>query len=84
MYYVYILLCEDNTLYTGMTNNIQRRFLEHKNKRGGHYTSSHGAVKIVYKEKYSTLKEAFKREKEIKSWWRNKKLKLIKFGRASY
>lgn len=67
-----------------MTNNIRRRFLEHKNKRGGNYTSSHGTVKIVHKEEYSTWKEAFKREKEIKSWWRGKKLKLIKFGKPNY
>lgn len=84
MYYVYILLCKDNTLYTGITDNVERRFSEHKKKRGGYYTSSHGAVKIVYKEEYSTRKEAFKREKEIKSWWRGKKLKLIKFGKPNY
>ncbi len=63
-----------------MTNNLGRRLLQHKNKKGGRYTSSHGVVKIVHKEKYPTWKEAFQREKQIKGWQRKKKLNLIKFG----
>jgi len=78
MYYLYILLCKDKSVYTGVTNNIERRFSEHKNKKGGHYTGSHGAIKILYKEEYSTLKEVLKREKQIKGWRREKKLALIK------
>jgi len=81
MYYLYILLCKDNSTYTGVTNNIERRFLEHKNKKGGHYTSSHGAVKIIYKEEYPTQKEALKRERQIKGWRREKKENLIKLKR---
>ncbi len=77
MYYLYILLCKDNSIYTGVTNNIERRFLEHKNKKGGHYTSSRNAVKIIYKEEYPTQKEALKRERQIKGWRREKKLALI-------
>ena len=77
MYYLYFLLCDDNSIYTGVTNNIERRFLEHKNKKGGHYTSSHQAVKIIYKEEYPTQKEALRRERQIKSWRREKKLALI-------
>lgn len=80
MCYLYILLCKDKKLYTGVTNNIERRLLEHKNKRGGRYTRAHGAVKIVYKEKYPTRTKALRREKEIKSWRREKKLKLIKMS----
>ena len=77
MYYLYILLCKGNSIYTGVTNNIERRFLEHKNKKGGHYTNSHDAVKIIYKEEYPTQKEALKRERQIKGWRREKKLALI-------
>jgi len=77
MYYLYFLLCDDNSIYTGVTNNIERRFSEHKNKRGGHYTSSHKAVKIIYKEVYPTQKEALVRELQIKGWRREKKLALI-------
>jgi len=81
MYYLYILLCKDGSIYTGVTNNIKRRFSEHKNKKGGHYTSSHQAIKIIYKEEYSTQKEALKRERQIKGWRREKKLALIKFDK---
>ncbi|MBL7142335.1 MAG: GIY-YIG nuclease family protein [Candidatus Pacebacteria bacterium] len=66
MYYLYLLLCDDNSIYTGVTNNIERRFLKHKNKKGGHYTSSHNAAKIIYKEEYPTQKEALARERQIK------------------
>jgi len=77
MYYVYFLLCKNNSIYTGVTNNIERRFSEHKNKKGGHYTRSHRAVKIIYREEYTTQKEALKRERQIKGWRRQKKLELI-------
>ena len=77
MWFVYILKCKDSSLYTGMTSNLERRFLEHKNKKGGHYTNSHDAVKIIYKEEYPTQKEALKRERQIKGWRREKKLALI-------
>ncbi len=77
MHYLYFLLCDDNSIYTGVTNNIERRFLEHKNKKGGHYTSSRNAVKIIYKEEYLTQKEALKRERQIKGWRREKKVNLI-------
>ncbi|PIU14596.1 hypothetical protein COT20_02650 [bacterium (Candidatus Gribaldobacteria) CG08_land_8_20_14_0_20_39_15] len=76
--YLYFLLCKDNSIYTGITNNIERRFLEHKNKKGGHYTSSREVVKIIYKEEYLTQQEALKRERQIKGWRREKKLALIK------
>jgi putative endonuclease len=78
MYYLYLLLCADKSIYTGVTNNIKRRFSEHKNKRGGHYTSSHDALKIVYKEEFATQKEALARERQIKRLPRQKKLDLIK------
>ncbi len=78
MYYVYIIQCEDKSLYTGITNDLKRRFLEHKNKTGGNYTRSHKVKKILYTEKYQTRSPALKREAEIKSWPRARKLELIK------
>ena len=78
MYYVYIVLCEDSSLYTGITNDLKRRFLEHKNKLGGHYTASHRVKKIIYTEKFKTRSEALKREFQIKSMRRDKKLALTK------
>jgi len=77
MYFVYIIKCVDKSLYTGITTNVERRFLEHKNKVGGRYTSSHKVEKILYTEKCQTRSKALKREAQIKSWSREKKLKLI-------
>lgn len=64
-----------------MTLDIQRRFKEHKSSKGGRYTRSHKVVKIVYTEECGTMKEALKRERQIKGWTRKKKLNLIKFGK---
>ncbi len=76
MYFVYILKCKDNSLYTGITTDINRRFLEHKNGRGGNYTRSHKATKIIYSEKYPNRSKASRREYEIKSL-KNKGLHLL-------
>ena len=78
MYHVYIIRCDDGSLYTGITNDVARRFLEHKSKIGGHYTASHKVKKVVYTETFETKSGALKREAEIKGWHRNKKLALIK------
>lgn len=77
MYYVYLIECEDKSIYTGITTNLKRRFQEHKDKLGGHYTRAHKVKKILYTEKYETRSSALKREFEIKSWSRAKKLELI-------
>jgi len=82
MYYIYLLQCADNSIYTGITNDLARRLSEHKNKKGGNYTSSHKAQKIIYTEKFSTKSEALKRESEIKSWRREKKLALVSLIKA--
>jgi len=77
MYFVYIIECADTSLYTGMTTDVERRFNEHKNKNGGHYTSAREVVKVVFTEKHPDRSSAAKREAEIKSWPRTKKLALI-------
>lgn len=74
MWFVYVLVCEDKSFYTGSTNNLEKRFSEHKNGKGGRYTSSHKPLKLIYSEKFSTKSEALKREAEIKSWNRKKKI----------
>ncbi len=78
VYFVYLLECKDNSIYTGITTDPQRRLAEHKNKKGGHYTESRGARKIIYTEEYPNRSEALKREAEIKSWRREKKINLVK------
>ena len=77
MYFVYIIECTDKSLYTGITNNLERRFNEHKTGIGGHYTSSKEVEKIVYTEEYPDRSSALKREAQIKGWRREKKLRLI-------
>ena len=73
-----LIRCSDNSIYTGITNDLERRFADHKNKKGGHYTSSRDVEKIIHTEEFATKSEALKREAEIKSWKRDKKLELIK------
>ena len=77
MYFVYIIECNDKSLYTGITTNLDRRFNEHKNGIGGRYTRSREVVRIVYSEKHADRSSALKREAEIKKWRREKKLKLL-------
>ena len=79
LYYVYMLECSDKTLYTGWTNNIQKRVQEHNNgKDGAKYTRTRRPVKLVYVELCSSLSEALKREGHIKKLSRGKKVELIK------
>ena len=77
MWHVYILLCRDKSLYTGITNNLEERLKAHKTGKGGSYTRSRGAVKIVYSERFETKGDALKREVEIKRLKREKKQKLF-------
>lgn len=79
MHFVYILECADKSLYVGCTNNLGRRIEQHSNsKYGAHYTKTRRPVVIKHSENFLTLLEARRREKEIKSWRREKKLDLIK------
>lgn len=77
MWHVYLLLCEDESIYTGTTNDVARRFEAHCAGKGGRYTRSHKPVKILYSEAVRTKSRALKREVEIKRWRRDKKLQLI-------
>jgi predicted GIY-YIG superfamily endonuclease len=81
-YYLYIIECANNTLYTGITNNLPRRFQQHQSGQGGHYTSYNPVKKIRYHEIYPTRSEAAKREAQVKKWSRTKKLALIKGEKA--
>lgn len=78
MWFVYILLCSDQSLYTGSTNNLEKRFKDHERGKGGSYTRSHLPVKIIYSEKLESKSTALKREAEIKSWKRETKIQVLK------
>ncbi len=75
-YFVYILECEDGSLYTGITTDIDRRVTEHKSGVGGHFTRSHKVRGVVYTEAQPDRSAALKREAEIKNFTRDKKLAL--------
>ena len=77
-YFTYILECADKSLYVGSTNNLERRVKQHnESKWCAHYTKIRRPVALLYSEKFATLKEARRRENEIKGWRREKKIKLI-------
>jgi predicted GIY-YIG superfamily endonuclease len=78
MYFVYLMECGDKSIYTGITTDVARRFREHKAGVGGRYTRAKQVTKVLYTEKYTTRSKALKREAEIKSWPRKKKLMLVK------
>ena len=77
-YYVYILTNNSGTLYTGVTNNLERRVYEHKNKFIDGFTKKYDLTRLVYFEEASDINSAISREKEIKGWLRKKKIELIR------
>lgn len=78
MFYFYILKCKDGSLYCGSTNNVAARVKKHNSGKGSKYVRSRGGGMLVYKQTFRSLGKALKREAEIKSWPRVKKLSLIK------
>ena len=82
MWYLYILECQNGSLYTGLTDNVGLRFKKHQAGEGGHYTSYNRPKKILYKEEFKTLSKAKIREQQIKRWSRAKKLSLVKGNKA--
>jgi len=77
VYHLYILLCSDKTLYTGIAKDPQKRFLEHQQGHGGAYTRSHPPIKIIYQEKLPDKSSALKREAQIKKLSRTKKIEIL-------
>ena len=76
-YYVYIMTNHSGTLYTGVTNNLERRVYEHKHKLVPGFASKYKITKLVYYEEGNDMDEALAREKQIKGWVRRKKIALI-------
>lgn len=74
----YILKCSDNTLYTGWTNDIEKRLAAHNQGQGAKYTRGRTPVELVYLEEFPTRQEAMKREAAIKKLPKEDKLKLIR------
>ena len=78
MYFVYMLTNKHNTtLYTGVTNNLERRLYEHKNKLVSGFSKQYNLYKLVYFENTTDVNSAIAREKQIKGWTREKKNNLV-------
>ena len=76
-FYTYILLTERNTFYCGYTNDLKKRFEQHKSGHGAKYTRVHKPNKIVYSKEFQTKSDAMKEECRIKKLPRAQKLELI-------
>lgn len=79
MYYFYILRCSDNSLYSGIAKDVKKRLREHNSKggRGAKYTRAKGPVNLVYTEEYIDVKEAMRRERQVKKMRKSEKENLI-------
>lgn len=76
-YFVYILASRSRTLYTGVTNNLERRIIQHRTKVVPGFTSQYRTFRLVHFEVFGDIRRAIAREKEIKDWRREKKIWLI-------
>ena len=77
MWYVYIIETKNGFLYTGTTNDISRRMLEHREGKGARFTRIFGFKEFLFQEEHPTQSSALKRERQIQGWTRRKKLALI-------
>ncbi len=77
VYFTYIMSSLGGTLYTGVTNNIWARVLTHKHKTIPGFTKKYKVTRLVYYEESNSIHSAITREKQIKSWTRSKKIRLI-------
>ncbi len=75
---LYILLCKDDTLYTGITDDLERRLAQHRAGKGAKYTRGRSPLTLVYKEECQSHSDALKRECFVKSLKRAEKQELIK------
>jgi putative endonuclease len=75
-YYVYVILCKDNSYYTGYTKNLDSRMALHKNGKGARYTRMHKPKRLVHVEQFRSRAEAMRREKKIKRLSHRQKFEL--------
>ena len=79
-WYLYILRCKDDTLYTGITTDVEKRLEAHRSGKGAKYTRGRGPLELVYRETCGSHSAALKRELEVKALPREEKRKLIETG----
>jgi putative endonuclease len=83
-WHVYIILCADDSLYTGITTDMARRFSQHARGRGAKYFRGRDPLRVVYLENGHTRSSASKREARIKLMSRSEKLQLLDSGADSF
>lgn len=85
MYYVYIMASRSRVLYTGVTNDLQRRISEHKQGRNpGGFTSRYRITRLVYFEEFTDIRDAIAREKQVKDWRRERRVELIELRNPTW
>ena len=82
-WYLYILRCADDTLYTGITTDVEKRLEAHRTGKGAKYTRGRAPLELVYRETCGSHSDALKRELEIKKLSRAEKQKLIAADREN-
>jgi putative endonuclease len=83
-YYVYIMASASRVIYTGVTNDLQRRVWEHKTKQVPGFTKKYNVKRLVWLQHFERVEDAIAREKEIKGWLRKKKVALIEKSNATW
>lgn len=83
VWYLYILRCKDNTLYTGITTDVEKRLESHRSGKGAKYTRGRGPLELVYREACGNHSDALKREYQIKQLSRQEKQSIIERWRAA-
>lgn len=76
-WYVYMLRCGDGSLYTGITDDVEKRLAAHRSGKGAKYTRGRGPLELAYVEEQPDKSTALRREYEIKKMTRQKKLELL-------
>jgi putative endonuclease len=77
-YYVYVILCDDGSFYTGYTKNVGSRMRLHVNGKGARYTRMHKPKRLVYTEEFNSRTEAMRRERKVKAMKHDSKLRLMR------
>jgi putative endonuclease len=77
IYHVYILASASRVFYTGVTNDLKRRVIEHKQRRVPGFTQKYNVTELMYFEPFRDVRDAIAREKQIKGWTRAKRIALI-------
>lgn len=83
VYYTYLVVCRDGSLYTGYTDQLSKRMRQHNCGKGAKYTRSRRPIQLLWWDKFSTKRQAMQREAAVKKWNRQQKLQLLSWEQQS-